>query len=217
MNQERKMFERKLEQKEVKLIHKIIGFIELKHSGSEGHDYSHVLEVVRYSIQIAERISDKVDPFILIVGALFHDIGRVDAPSGQLHGLMGGSIAEEFLDTTWVDEKTVKKICSIVVRHTPTSMLPPQTTEEKIVFDADALDRMGLMGMLRGIMGKAGSIKEILENRLEKRKNDFSLLHYKESKELGRAMYKETLLLIKLIGNSLKRRIHNIEEIRLPV
>lgn len=211
------MFERKLEQKEVKLINRVIAFIEEKHSESEGHDYSHVLEVTRYSIQIAERISEKVDPFVCILGALFHDIGRVDAPSGRLHGFLGGSIAEEFLNTTWVDTKTAQKICSIVVRHTPTSMLPPKTIEEKIVFDADALDRLGLMGMLRGIMGKAGSIKEILENRLEKRKKDFSLLHFNESRELGRSLYKETLMIIKLISNSLKSRIKNIEDLDLPV
>jgi uncharacterized protein len=211
------MFERKLKKKEVSLIHIIKDFIEEKHSGSEGHDYSHVLEVARYSVQIAERISEKVNPFTLIVGALFHDIGRVDAATGQLHGLVGGGIAEEFLKTTWVDPETIKKICSIVVRHTPTSMLPPITIEEKIVFDADALDRLGLMGMLRGIMGKAGSIREILEDRLEKRKMDFSKLHFKESQELGRALYKETLMLIKLISNSLQRRIQNIEDLNLPV
>ncbi len=217
MSREIDMFERKLVEKEVKLIHTIIKFIEEKHSGSEGHDYSHVLVVARYAIQIAERISEKVDPFVLIVGALFHDIGRVDAPSGQLHGLLGGSITEEFLGTTWVDDKIVEKICSIVIRHTPTTMLPPQTKEEKIVFDADALDRLGLMGMLRGIMGKVGSIREILENRLEKRKKDFSLLHFEESKELGRNLYKETLMLIKLISNSLKQRIQDIEGLNLPV
>ena len=211
------MFTRKLKSKEVKLIHKIRSFIEQKHYACEGHDYSHVLEVARYSIEIAERISQKVDPFVLIVGALFHDIGRVDAVSGHLHGLLGGSIAEGFLQSSWVDEETMQKICRIVVRHTHTSMLPPETTEEKIVFDADDLDRLCLMGMLRGIMGKSGSIKDIIENRMEKRKMDFAKLHFKESKELGRAMYKETLLLIKLIGNSLDRRINNIEQLKLPV
>ncbi len=210
------MFSRKLTQKEIDLIYKIKEFIEQKHSESEGHDYSHVLEVTRYSIEIAERLPDKVNPFVLIVGALFHDIGRVDAPSGQLHGLIGGGITEEFLQTTWVDAETVQKICRIVVRHTETSMLPPETTEEKIVFDADALDRLGLMGMLRGIMGKAGSIKDIIENRMEKRKKDFARLHFKESKELGRALYKETLLLIKLMSNSLEKRTNNIEQLKLP-
>ncbi|MBN1798090.1 MAG: HD domain-containing protein [Spirochaetales bacterium] len=210
------MFSRKLTKKEVDLIYKIKEFIEQKHSESEGHDYSHVLEVARYSIEIAERIPEKIDPFVLIVGALFHDIGRIDAPSGQLHGLIGGGITEEFLQTTWVDDDTVQKICRIVVRHTETSMLPPETTAEKIVFDADALDRLGLMGMLRGIMGKAGSIKDIIENRMEKRKKDFARLHFKESKELGRALYKETLLLIKLMSNSLEKRINNIDKLKLP-
>lgn len=210
------MLSRKILKKEVDLIYKIVEFIRQKHSECEGHDYSHVLEVARYSIQIAERIPEKAEPFILITGALFHDIGRVDAPSGQLHGLLGGGIAQEFLKTTWVDKEAIEKVCRIVVRHTPTSMLPPETIEEKIVFDADALDRLGLMGMLRGIMGKTGSIRSILENRLEKRKKDFSMLHFEASRELGRALYKETLMLIKLIGNSLKRRILNISDLDLP-
>lgn len=210
------MFSRKLTPEEIDLLYKIKKFIEQKHSGCEGHDYSHVLEVAKYSIEIAERIPDDVDPFILIAGALFHDIGRVDAESGHLHGLIGGSIAEEFLKSSGVENDTKDKITRIVVRHTETSMLPPETTEEKIVFDADDLDRLGLMGMLRGIMGKSGSIREILENRLEKRKNDYSRLHFKASEELGRELYKETLLLIKLIRNSLDRRICDIEQLKLP-
>jgi uncharacterized protein len=210
------MFERKLTQDEVDLIYTIKKFIEKKHSACEGHDYSHVLEVARYSIAIAERIPEKVDPFTLIVGALFHDIGRVDATTGNLHGLIGGGITEEFLSTSGVDRETTEIICSIVVRHTETSMLPPQTIEEKIVYDADDLDRLGLMGMLRGIMGKTGSIKDILEDRLQKRKKDFERLHFEASRELGRELYNETLLLIKLISNSLSRRIHDIEELKLP-
>jgi uncharacterized protein len=210
------MFDRKLTQKEIDLIYVIKEFIEQKHSECEGHDYSHVLEVTRYTIEIAERIADKVDPFVLIVGALFHDIGRVGAPTGALHGLVGGTIAESFLKTSLLDTETIQRIVRIVVRHTETSMLPPETVEEKIVYDADGLDRLGLMGMLRGIMGKPGSIREILENRMEKRKKDFDRLTFEVSKELGRTLYQETLLLIKLIGNSLNKRIHHIEDLRLP-
>lgn len=210
------MFEKNLTEEEVNLIYAIRKFIEKKHSACEGHDYSHVLEVTRYSIAIAERIPEKVNPFVLIVGALFHDIGRVDATTGNLHGLIGGGIAEEFLSTSGVDNETTEKICRIVVRHTETSMLPPETIEEKIVYDADDLDRLGLMGMLRGIMGKTGSIKDIIEDRLEKRKKDFGRLHFEESRELGRELYNETLLLIKLISNSLNKRINDIEELKLP-
>ncbi len=191
-------------------------FIEDKHAKCEGHDYSHVLEVVRYSIEIAERIPEEVDPFTLIAGAFFHDIGRVDATTGRLHGLTGGSIAENYLTTAGVEREKVIKISSIVVRHTETSMLPPETIEEKIIFDADDLDRLGLMGMLRGLMGKKGSIRDIIENRLEKRKKDFEKLHFEASRELGREMYEETLLLIKMISNSLNRRLHDIEDLHLP-
>ena len=51
----------------------------------------------------------------------------------------------------------------------------------------------------------------------EKKEYDGSSIIFKESEELGRALYKETLLLIKLIHASLERRIQNIEDLNLPV
>jgi len=159
------MFERKLTRKEVELIKEIEAFIKDKHSQAQGHDYSHVLQVTRYAVQIAEIIPDEVNPFILICGALFHDIGLIDTINEVLHGLSGATIANEYLESTWVSADVRKKISRIITRHTPTSMIPPRSIEEKIIHDADALDRLGVMGMIRGIMGKSGSIEDILTDR----------------------------------------------------
>ena len=52
------MFERKLTRKEVELIKEIEAFIKDKHGQAQGHDHSHVLQVTRYAIQIAEAIPD---------------------------------------------------------------------------------------------------------------------------------------------------------------
>jgi putative nucleotidyltransferase with HDIG domain len=89
------MFERKLTRKEVELIGEIEALIKDKHGQAQGHDYSHVLQVTRYAIQIAGAIPDEVNPFILICGALFHDIGRIGTVTGVLHGLRGATIADE--------------------------------------------------------------------------------------------------------------------------
>ena len=186
------MFERELTRKEYELIRQIEDFVREKHRHEEGHDYSHVLAVTSYAIQIARAIPEEVHPFILIAGALFHDLGRVNAPSGILHGLEGATLVDEYLSATWVEPSDRANILRIVARHTPTTKIPPESTEERIVYDADALDRLGLMGMLRGIMGKQGSTEAILEDRIQKRLGDYDTLHFEASREIGEALHEET-------------------------
>ena len=212
------MFTRNLSEEEVAIIHKIELFIRDKHDKLQGHDYSHVLAVTNYSIEIAQRIPEPVDPFVLICGALFHDIGRVGTFTGRLHGLRGATITEEYLRAIGIGREIREQIVRIVVRHTETSALPPETVAEKVVFDADDLDRLGLMGMLRGMMvGSADrSMEDIIENRLEKRKKDYQRLHFQASRELGRKSYEETLQLIDFIRDSLKQRYTEISKLNLP-
>ncbi|UCF85894.1 MAG: HD domain-containing protein [Desulfobacteraceae bacterium] len=213
------MFTRKLSEKEVSIIHHIEVFVRDKHDKLKGHDYSHVLAVANYAIEIAQRIPDPVDPFVLISGALFHDIGRIGTNSGRLHGIRGATIAEEYLRAVGISQDIRKQIVRIIVRHTETSMLLPETAAEKVVFDADDLDRLGLMGMLRGMMvGDVDqSMEDIIENRLEKRKKDYQKLHFQASRELGRKLYDETLQLIDFIEDSLSRRCSEIGKLDLPI
>lgn len=211
------MFERKLTCKEVELIQEIEAFIKDKHGQAQGHDYSHVLQVTRYAIQIAEAIPDEVNPFILICAALLHDIGRLGTITGMLHGLRGATIADEYLESTWVSADVRKKIARIITRHTPTSMIPPRSVEEKIIYDADALDRLGLMGMLRGIMSKSGSIESILTDRMQKREGDYDKLYFEESQHIGEKLQAETIEVIKRFREALDKRAEQIAHIGWPV
>ncbi|MBC7190599.1 HD domain-containing protein [Candidatus Aerophobetes bacterium] len=210
------MFSRALTKKEIRLIEKIEEFIREKHARCEGHDYSHVLQVTKNAIKIAKKVPYPVDPFILICGALFHDLGRVDQISGILHGLRGASLVDQFLKAIEIDKETGKKIVRIVARHTPTSHLPPETIEEKIVYDADTLDRFGLIGLLRGIIGKKGSLEEIFENVIVKRSQDYNKLIFEESKQIGREIYEETLSFIQKLKRDLDSRLKGIKELPIP-
>jgi len=213
------MFSRNLTKEEVAIINNIEVFVRDKHEKLQGHDYSHILAVTHYAIEIARRITESVDPFVIICGALFHDIGRVGTNTGRLHGLRGATIAEEYLKAIDIDNETREQIVRIVVRHTETSMLPPETVPEKVVYDADDLDRLGLMGMLRGMMvGDAErSMDDIINNRLKKRKKDYERLHFQASRDLGRKLYEETLKLIEFIKASMNQRWKEISKLDLPV
>ncbi len=213
------MFSRKLTAEEVEIIHNIEVFIRDKHDKLQGHDYSHILAVTHYSIEVAREIPEPVDPFVIICGALLHDIGRVGTNTGRLHGLRGATITEEYLKAIGIDNETREQIVRIVVRHSETSMLPPETVAEKVVYDADDLDRLGLMGMLRGMMvgDKELSMDDIINNRLEKRKKDYERLHFQVSRDLGRELYEETLQLIEFIKTSMSTRWKEISKLGLPV
>lgn len=96
-------------------------------------------------------------------------------------------------------------------------MIPPSSVEERIIYDADALDRLGLMGMLRGIMGKRGSIESILTDRMQKREDDYDKLYFEESRRLGKERHGETLEVIKRFKRALAQRLKAVEQLALPV
>jgi HD superfamily phosphodiesterase len=207
------VFKRHLKKSEAEILVVLQNFIKNAHSDSDSHDYAHVLSVLRYSIQIAKEIPDEVDPFILCAGALLHDIGKTNDVFSHIHGLFGGSLAEEFLDGLALNRKLTDAICRVVVRHTPTSMIPPETSEEKVVFDADTLDRLGLMGLMRGFIGKTGAMDKIMHKYMERRKFDYKKLHYDISKKIGDAKNQELLVFSEIIEDRLSTRMASIKHI----
>ncbi|MFW9902697.1 MAG: HD domain-containing protein [Candidatus Thorarchaeota archaeon] len=207
------MFTRALTQKELEILLRIQEFVRRNHAKSDSHDYSHVFMVTRTAIQISKNIDDPVDPFIVIAGALLHDIGKTTNNFEGFHGLFGGSIAEEFLEGLEIENSLSEKICRVVVRHTPTSSIPPITPEEKVVYDADTLDRLGLMGLLRGFIGKEGSMKEILEKYMTRRHFDYEKLNYEYSRDLGMMGAQELEGFSHVIQKRLDDRMSSIEDI----
>ncbi len=76
------MFFRDLTDQEIQMIALIEEFVREKHASCEGHDYSHILQVTKNAIEIAKITDEPVDPFVLICGARYHDLGRVGTDSG---------------------------------------------------------------------------------------------------------------------------------------
>lgn len=207
------VFSRSLTEEERKILEQMQEFVRTQHAHSDSHDYSHVFSVVRYSIMIASGIEEAVDPFITVAGALLHDIGKTSNVFGHFHGLFGGSIAEEYLDGLEIEPKLRDRICRVVIRHTPTSGIEPVGPEEKVVYDADTLDRLGLMGLLRGFMGKEGSMKAILTKYMEKRLLDYDKLNYEISREVGMGMNQELEGFAFIIQKRLDDRLSSISDL----
>ncbi|MHA1950789.1 MAG: HD domain-containing protein [Candidatus Thorarchaeota archaeon] len=208
------VFERQLSDNEKEILKRLEHFVRHAHAESDSHDYAHVLTVARYATEIARNTEESIDPFVCIAGALLHDIGKTTHTYAHIHGLLGGALAEEFLDGLKLDRITTEAISRVVVRHTQTSMIPPETPEEKIVADADTLDRLGLMGLLRGFMGKTGeSMDEIMNRYMNKRKHDFEKLHFEFSRQLGDKLQDELMEFMIKVEDRLKVRLASIVDL----
>jgi uncharacterized protein len=211
------MLDRPLIDGEIDLARRAETFVRENHRGQGGHDDSHVLAVTDYAIRIAERADEPADPFVVVMGALFHDLGRIGTDSGELHGLRGAALAREWLHSTGVEEEVRERILRVVARHTPTTRIAPDAVEERIVFDADALDRLGIMGMLRGLMGKRGSTEHIIEDRIQKRLGDYDRLHLDVSKRMGEALHRDTLTVVERFRRALEEEVRQLHRIPWPV
>jgi uncharacterized protein len=209
------MFGRSLTSNERQLLMQLESFVKEKHARLEEHDYSHVLQVTEFAIEIASNIEEEVDPMVVICGALLHDIGRT--MSDDMHGLIGGAMAEELLRSLPLTREEIDRITRVIVRHTPTSHVAPESVEEKIVYDADGLDRLGAMGLLRGFIGKEEkSMVEILERYMSKRVKDYDMLFFPISRGIGKKLDAEMRELISLFTKRLNERKQTVEELELP-
>ena len=119
------------------------------------HDLDHTFRVYNNCIRISKDV-DKVDLEVLKYAALLHDIARVEEDndnSGKIdHSLLGAEQAREILTKLGKNEEFIEKVCSAIKTHRYRNNLKPQTIEGKILYDADKLDVIGIIGICRSYM-----------------------------------------------------------------
>ncbi|MBQ7100605.1 MAG: HD domain-containing protein [Clostridia bacterium] len=114
------------------------------------HDTGHIYRVLGNCLKIAANES-QVDYDILLTAALLHDIGR----DGQKkkHNETGAQLAEDFLKTTAFPQHKIKAVYEAIFTHSNSSYGQQKTLEAKILYDADKLDAVGVMGIARSLIG----------------------------------------------------------------
>ena len=116
------------------------------------HDPQHMYRVLKIAMDIAEHEAD-VDKEALIIACLLHDIGRKaqqEDPS-LCHAEIGGELAYSFLVQEGVNSRTADSVRNIIRAHRFRSKNPPDSTEAKILFDADTIDVTGAIGIARSL------------------------------------------------------------------
>lgn len=133
------------------------------------HNLDHVIRVHKLALKIAQS-EENVDFKILETATLLHDIARVkesEDNSGTIdHALLGSQMAQKILEDLHYSSEEIEKIKHCIVTHRFRTGNEPQSIEAKILFDADKLDAIGAMGIVRSFMlaGQHGQTIEHIED-----------------------------------------------------
>lgn len=123
------------------------------------HDSEHIYRVLNYALDIAEQYT--VDTDVLTAAALLHDIGRgAQFKNPALdHAAVGSEMAYDFLTASGWSSDRAEHVRKCISTHRYRKNSEPESSEAKILFDADKLDVTGAVGIARtlayiGIVGE---------------------------------------------------------------
>lgn len=114
-----------------------------------GHDWFHIERVYKNALLIAK--GETVDPLVVALGALLHDIADSKFYDGD--STIGPKMAGAFLLKHNVDSVTINHVIKIIENISYSSNIGQaatfKSTELDIVQDADRLDALGAIGIAR--------------------------------------------------------------------
>lgn len=111
------------------------------------HNFIHVMRDLYRALVIAEDEGD-VDYSILIPAVLLHDIGFCSPDFKKLgHDVAGSRLSQEILEELGFEEKIRQAVGDCILAHKGKAALP-ETKEAQILYDADILEKAGVLFMV---------------------------------------------------------------------
>ncbi len=114
-------------------------------SNHDGHDILHTIRVCNNALYIAKK-EDKGDEFLIALCSILHD---VDDP--KLFLTVRNQNARIFLENEGMQEEEIERVCTIIneISFSRNKGKVPSSIESMIVQDADRLDAIGAIGVVR--------------------------------------------------------------------
>jgi len=122
---------------------------EFVEKNSTEREWLHTRQMRPIAAELAEK--EGVDKEIVDIAVLFHDIGKGKVPE-DVHEFESERIAKDFLEKQGFDADFIQRVCDAVRRHAAPwkkDAEMPQTTEDKIVFDADVIQQRSAFGIAK--------------------------------------------------------------------
>ncbi|MFY0629062.1 MAG: HD domain-containing protein [Flavobacteriaceae bacterium] len=179
------------------IIKNTIKFVKETLKGAEGgHDWFHIERVFKNAILIAK--NEKVDHFIVSLGALLHDIADAKFYDGDES--IGPKKARAFLESQQLDEKVIVHVENIINFISFKSSLDAgekfTSPELDVIQDADRLDAIGAIGIAR-CFNYGGFKNRVLYDPEIQPNLNMSKVEYKKSSSPTINHFYEKLLLLK--------------------
>ena len=165
------------------------------------HGWSHTTRVLKLATELAIKYNADVEA--VRISCLFHDAERGFRPEN--HEKRSASLAEKYLRESNASTSLIEKVKKIILNHhsDPDKL---ETIEEKILWDADKIDALGLIGLARCLM-EAGfykhTIREAIAHALNDLKSFKDKMHLKETKEIARLKASQMLKFLKELEREL--------------
>ncbi len=186
------------------IIQNTIKFVKDELKDAEGgHDWFHIERVYKNSVLISKE--EKVDAFVVSLGALLHDIADPKFYNGD--ETIGPKLASDFLKNQDVHDSIITHVINIIKHISFKNSLDINgqkftSKELEVVQDADRLDAIGAIGIARcfnygGFKNRALYNPEIAPNL------NMSKEEYKNSSAPTINHFYEKLLLLKDKMNTL--------------
>lgn len=111
------------------------------------HGWQHVQRVYH----LAQRIAGEEGADTLITGlaALLHDLGRLVHREGMSHAALSVEEARDILARYPLEQRQVEGVLHAIEAHSFSQGIEPYTLEARVLRDADRLDALGAVGILR--------------------------------------------------------------------
>ncbi len=117
------------------------------HFADPAHGWEHIRRVYQLALYIAEK--EGADRFISGMAALLHDIGRLSHDQERHHADLSADMAQELLNRLRISPETQEAILHAILTHSYSRGMQPRTLEAHVVRDADRLDGLGAVGIMR--------------------------------------------------------------------
>jgi len=123
----------------------------LLHNQSPAHDFQHISRVYK-NAELISKQEESVDLDIVLAAALLHDL--VVYPKGSSKTINSADDSAEIAKKILLEYKNyprekIEKVADAIRTHSYSKRLVPQTSEGKILQDADRLDAIGAIGIAR--------------------------------------------------------------------
>ena len=130
------------------LYERILAFARERLKGERISGLEHALRVWRWC-EILVR-DEEVDMDVLKAAALLHDVS-IHVSGRQGHYEESARIAEVLLREIGYPEEKIEAVAHVIRAHSRFGGPDPETREAEVLYDADVLDFIGAVGLVRGV------------------------------------------------------------------